>query len=97
MVTHMMPIDLYSFFFNNTATTEIYTYGHTLSRPDALPIFGIDFTLGTVMSTLVNPLLLGLDAVLLAPITELLGINVTGADITPIDVECDGTGVELVG
>src|SRR3546814_762806 len=27
------------FFFNATATTEIYTYGHTLSRHDALPIY----------------------------------------------------------
>src|SRR3546814_18778574 len=26
------------FFFNETATTEIYTYLHTLSLPDALPI-----------------------------------------------------------
>src|SRR3546814_410102 len=26
------------FFFNDTATTETYTYGHTLSRHDALPI-----------------------------------------------------------
>src|SRR3546814_12285629 len=26
------------FFFKDTATTEIYTYGHTLSRHDALPI-----------------------------------------------------------
>src|SRR3546814_21133995 len=26
------------FVFNDTATTEIYTYGHTLSLPDALPI-----------------------------------------------------------
>src|SRR3546814_3812560 len=25
-------------FFNETATTEIYTYGHTLSLRDALPI-----------------------------------------------------------
>src|SRR3546814_12016088 len=29
---------LYYFFFNNTATTEIYTYVHTLSLHDALPI-----------------------------------------------------------
>src|SRR3546814_1675942 len=29
-----------SFFFcNETATTEFYTYGHTLSLPDALPIY----------------------------------------------------------
>src|SRR3546814_13462618 len=28
----------YFFFFNDTATTEIYTYRHTLSLHDALPI-----------------------------------------------------------
>src|SRR3546814_8980420 len=27
------------FFFNDTATTEIYTYSHTLSLHDALPIW----------------------------------------------------------
>src|SRR3546814_12008552 len=27
------------FFFNGTATPRTYTYGHTLSLPDALPIF----------------------------------------------------------
>src|SRR3546814_17743640 len=30
------------FFFNYTATTEIYTYVHTLSLHAALPIFGED-------------------------------------------------------
>src|SRR3546814_848611 len=29
---------MYFFFFNYTATTEIYTYGHTLSLHDALPL-----------------------------------------------------------
>src|SRR3546814_20430117 len=29
-------------FFNDTATTEIDTYGHTLSLHDALPIWEID-------------------------------------------------------
>src|SRR3546814_10139402 len=29
---------IYFFFFNDTATTEIYTYCHTLSLHDALPI-----------------------------------------------------------
>src|SRR3546814_14837622 len=33
------PCILYFFFFNDTATTEIYTYCHTLSRHDALPIW----------------------------------------------------------
>src|SRR3546814_10733940 len=43
---------MYIFFFNGTATTEIYTYLHTLSLHDALPIFqafarktmGVDLT-----------------------------------------------------
>src|SRR3546814_12361838 len=30
---------MFLFFFNDTATTEIYTYCHTLSLHDALPIF----------------------------------------------------------
>src|SRR3546814_16707627 len=30
------------FFFNETATTEIYTYGHPLSLHDALPIYPAD-------------------------------------------------------
>src|SRR3546814_19554461 len=30
---------IFSLFFNDTATTEIYTYGHTLSLHDALPIW----------------------------------------------------------
>src|SRR3546814_18152954 len=39
---------LFSFFFNDTATTEIYTYGHTLSLHDALPICaGRRLTCGT--------------------------------------------------
>src|SRR3546814_19791500 len=29
---------IYRFFVNDTATTEIYTYGHTLALHDALPI-----------------------------------------------------------
>src|SRR3546814_19026744 len=31
------------FLFKDTATTEIYTYGHTLSLHDALPITGYRF------------------------------------------------------
>src|SRR3546814_20827436 len=37
------------FFFNDTATTEIYTYGHTLSLHDALPIWFGRFTHCTAM------------------------------------------------
>src|SRR3546814_12527309 len=35
----MLIVCLVSFFFNDTATTEIYTYGHTLALHDALPIW----------------------------------------------------------
>src|SRR3546814_379456 len=39
---------MYIFFFNDTATTEIYTYGHTLSLHDALPITWSDIASRTV-------------------------------------------------
>src|SRR3546814_15077180 len=39
---------MYIFFFNDTATTEIYTYGHTLSLHDALPISWSDIASRTV-------------------------------------------------
>src|SRR3546814_18105960 len=35
-----MSVCFFFFFFNDTATTEIYTYLHTLSLHDALPISG---------------------------------------------------------
>src|SRR3546814_11900264 len=35
----MVSLFIVLFFFNDPATTEIYTYGHTLSLHDALPIF----------------------------------------------------------
>src|SRR3546814_18177636 len=34
-----VALSMIFFFFNDTATTEIYTYGHTLSLHAALPIF----------------------------------------------------------
>src|SRR3546814_8187261 len=34
----MFLLCISTFFFNDTATTEIYTYAHTLSLHDALPI-----------------------------------------------------------
>src|SRR3546814_13185261 len=43
-----MTIDLWYdvFFFNESTTTEIYTYCHALSRHDALPISGVEHELG---------------------------------------------------
>src|SRR3546814_12961242 len=36
-----MSFCFFFFFFNDTAATEIYTYCHTLSLHDALPISGL--------------------------------------------------------
>src|SRR3546814_2647850 len=44
------------FFFNDTATTEIYTYLHTLSLHDALPISG-PLTVLALRRTPINPAL----------------------------------------
>src|SRR3546814_8511527 len=41
------------FFFNDTSTTETYTYLHTLSLHDALPLVGIDEVEGLVRRHLV--------------------------------------------
>src|SRR3546814_15690463 len=43
MYANMMR--LFIFFFNDTASTEIYTYLHTLSLHDALPIYKRSITL----------------------------------------------------
>src|SRR3546814_10615694 len=40
---------LFGFCFNATATTEIYTYGHTLPRHDALPIFTVARTANEII------------------------------------------------
>ncbi len=57
---------------------------------------GIVQTVGSVLTSFVNPLLSQLDSALLGPLTDLLGVNVAGADITPLDVDCDGAGLQLV-
>src|SRR3546814_11938640 len=52
---------LYSFvFFNDTATTEIYTDCHTLSLHDALPIFSLGVGFASVAFALVLGVGLGL-------------------------------------
>src|SRR3546814_949278 len=42
------------FFFNDTATTEIYTYLHTLSLHDALPIYKIAVFVGSLRAASIN-------------------------------------------
>src|SRR3546814_9816419 len=47
------------FFFNGTATTEIYTYLHTLSLHDALPIYTDYYTLSGADPEGIFPSILG--------------------------------------
>ena len=58
---------------------------------------GINRTLAQVLTTFVNPLLSLLDTQVLTPLTELLGLNVTGADLTAEAIDCDSASVQLVG
>src|SRR3546814_7843753 len=43
------------FVFNDTATTEIYTYGHTLSLHDARPIYNKGAEVIRMMATILGP------------------------------------------
>src|SRR3546814_3810491 len=58
---------IYSFFLNETATTDIYTYLHTLSLHDALPIYlvGLLVGRGDQLQRLVQAL--GIQSPLVAP------------------------------
>src|SRR3546814_18414879 len=42
-ISYLFIMFICFYFFNDTATTEIYTYCHTLSLHDALPIFNDQF------------------------------------------------------
>jgi hypothetical protein len=54
-------------------------------------------TTAAVLDSAVNPLLNSLSTNVLQPLTSMLGINVTGADITPLAILCQSQGVKLVG
>ncbi len=63
----------------------------------SLGSLGISHTVGGVLTTFVNPVLTLLDSQVLGPLTDLVGVNVVGSDITPQRIECDDTSVKLVG
>lgn len=58
---------------------------------------GINFVVADVLSALVNPLLGQIDSQILGPLTNALGVNVTGSDLTPEQIDCDFGNVQLVG
>lgn len=53
-------------------------------------------TLNQILTTTVNPLLTSLDTDIVGPLTDLLGVNVVGSDVVPLDIDCDGAGLKLV-
>src|SRR3546814_1650594 len=54
MLLCVMFCVLYFFFFNDPATTEIYTYEHTLSLHDALPIWRCRLDFGDAVAAAVE-------------------------------------------
>src|SRR3546814_17575014 len=71
------------FFFNYTATTEIYTYEHTLSLHDALPIFKPETDLWPVTPAIASdsndPETVAARAEALARVGELVTLGHAGA------------------
>lgn len=78
------------------STLALSTVGSTgvLGTLDTL---GISMTTGTVVNTLVNPLLGVLDTQILGEVTTMLGINVVGADLTAQAIDCNEDLFALVG
>ncbi len=62
-----------------------------------LGTLGINQTLGQVTTNLVNPILSVLDTQGLGPLTDIVGINVIGADLTAQTINCDDAKLRLVG
>src|SRR3546814_7696579 len=77
------------YFFNDTATTDIYTYGHTLSLHDALPICP---AAGTARRSLF-PRVEGPDAAGARPRRRIgAGIRGGGSGAAPVGADPPGAG-----
>lgn len=62
-----------------------------------LASLGINTTVGQTTTSFVNPLLSVLDTQVLGPLTDVVGINVVGADLTAQAIDCDNAILRLVG
>src|SRR3546814_14949206 len=84
---HLCILLLPVVFFNYTSTTEIYTYGHTLSLHDALPIFSVTANGVTIKGA-------GMDKTVLSFAKQTSGAEgllVTGDDFTLQDIALEDT------
>src|SRR3546814_17268452 len=70
-----MFIVSFFFFFNDTSTTEIYTYCHTLSLHDALPIF-IFLFLGSMRATIIPSITVPICLLATCAVMWLLGLSI---------------------
>ena len=77
------------------STLSLSTVGGT-GVLSTLGTLGINQTVGQVTTSFVNPLLSVLDTQVLGPLTDVVGINVVGADLTAQAIECDSTILALV-
>ncbi len=78
------------------STLSLSTVGGT-GVLGTLGTLGINQTLGQVTTNLVNPILSVLDTQGLGPLTDIVGINVIGADLTAQTINCDDAKLRLVG
>lgn len=78
------------------STLSLSTVGGT-GVLSTLGDLGINQTVGQVTTSFVNPLLSLLDTQVLGPLTDVVGLNVVGADLTAQAIECDSTILALVG
>lgn len=99
-----VPPDVYEVTVEQTGNGSVGLAPLTLSVVggtgvlSTLGTLGISYTVGNAVTNLVNPLLTLLDTQVLGPLTNQLGINVVGADISPLtEIKCNDTLLKLVG
>lgn len=100
--TFTVPPDVLGVTTRSTGAGTIGLSGLSLSSSGTgvlgtLGNLGINQTVGSVTTNLVNPLLSQIDTQILGPLTQLLGANVTGSDLTPERIDCNFGNVQLVG
>jgi hypothetical protein len=97
-----IPPDVLGVTVEETGNGSVGLGGLTLSTVGGTGVLGtlgglgINTTVSQVLTSFVNPLIGAVDTQVLGPLTDQLGINVVGSDITPLRIECDDTTLKLV-
>src|SRR3546814_18772792 len=84
------------FFFNDTATTEIYTYRHTLSLRDSLPIFDLGDVRIRYKNRVAEPIS-PVTSALLPVFGDFVALNPSATDVLSIVDGLTGTFANFTG